>query len=156
MRTEAQAQALWLALPDISDDGLARLGIDRGIANRAGGLAWANVTTAGRAFDFDHGGIPAVVQPVWRGPAPSIECAVEHPVLADLIAWRPAEPSQWFYKWGCDSPTLGDEYVEDAHEVGPLFCHRTPLDWLRGGCRGCVLLEFAEFGNDTAKFGGAA
>ena len=145
MLTEEQAQTLWLSLPSVSDDGLARLGIDRHIANRAGGLAWSRITTAGRAFDLDPAGIPAIVQPVWRGPAPSIECAVEHPVLADLIAWRPAEPARWWYRWGCDSPTLGDEYVDDAHRhYHPLVCHPTPLDWLRAGCVGCVLLEFAE------------
>ena len=145
MMTEEQAQALWLSLPSISDVGLARLGIDRHIANRAGGLAWARITTAGRAFDFAHGGIPSVIQPVWRGPAPSIECGVEHPILADLIAWRPAEPGRWWYRWGCDTPALGDEYVDDAHRHHhPLVCHLTPLDWLRGGCRGTVLLDIAE------------
>ena len=144
MMTEEQAQTLWLSLPSVSEPGLARLGLDRHIANRAGGLAWARITTADRAFDFDHGGIPAIIQPVWRGPAPSIESGVEHPVPADLIAWRPAEPHRWYYKWGCDTPALGDEYVEDAHTAGPLYCHRTPLEWLRAGCRGTVLLEFAQ------------
>ena len=95
MMTEEQVQLLWLSLPSVSEDGLARFGIDRQIANRAGGLAWARITTAGRAFDFDHSGTPAVIQPVWRGPAPSLECGVKHPVLADLIAWRPAEPFRW-------------------------------------------------------------
>ncbi len=75
--TEERCQALWLSLPSVSDDGLARLGIDRRMANLAGGLAWGRITTAGRCFDFDRGGIPAIVQAVWRGPAPSIECGVE-------------------------------------------------------------------------------
>ncbi len=143
--TEEQAQALWLSLPSISDDGLLHLEVDRGAAARAGGLAWSRITTAGRAFDFDHAGSPAVIQPVWRGPAPSIYAGVEHPVLADLIAWRPAEPGRWWYRWGCDTPTLGDEYVDDAHQHHhPLVCHSTPLDWLRAGCVGCVLLDIAE------------
>ncbi len=144
MIDDPNLMAEFLLLPSVSDEGLARLGVDRMIANRAGGLAWARITTAGRAFDFSHDGTPAIVQPVWRGPAPSIECAVEHPILADLIAWRPAEPARWWYRWGCDTPALGDEYIEDAHALGPLFCHPTPLDWLRAGCRGAVLLEFAE------------
>ena len=144
MLTEEQAQALWLSLPPLSENGLGRIGIDRRIANRGGGLAWANVTTAGRAFDFAHDGIPSIIQPVWRGQAPSIECGVEHPILADLIAWRPTEPHRWYYKWGCDTPALGDEYVEDAHALGPLYCHLTPLDWLRSGCVGTVLLDHAE------------
>ena len=44
MMTEEQAQAVWLSLPPLSEDGLARIGIGRRIANRCGGLAWANVT----------------------------------------------------------------------------------------------------------------
>ncbi len=66
MMTEQHAQALWLSLPDISDDGLACIGIDRRIAIRAGGLGWARITTAGRGFDFDHAGTPMIIQPVWR------------------------------------------------------------------------------------------
>ncbi len=144
----------WLALPSVSDDGLACIGIDRRIANRAGGLAWARITTAGRGFDFDRGGSPAIIQGVWRGPAPSIQYGVKRPILADLIAWHPAEPLRWWYRWGCDTPTLGDEYVADAHAVGPLFCHVTPLAWLRSGCVGTVLLEFAE--HYALEFGGSA
>ncbi len=152
MTDDVNLEAEWLVLPSVSDDGLDRLGIDRRIANRAGGLAWANITTAGRGFDFAHDGIPAIIQPVLRGPAPSLECGIEHPILCDLIAWRPAEPAQWWYRWGCDTPALGDEYVEDAHTLGPLYCHRTPLDWLRSGCRGTVLLVFAEhFAFETGR-----
>ncbi len=154
MNVDPDLMAEWLSLPSVSDDGLARIGIDRRIANRCGGLAWSRTVTAGRAFDFDRGGVPAIIQPVWRGPAPSIECGVEHPILADLIAWRPAEPGRWWYRWGCDTPALGDEYVEDAHALGPLYCHLTPLDWLRSGCIGTVLLDHAE--HYAPAFGRAA
>ncbi len=137
--------ALWLTLPTLSDEGLNRLGIDRIIANRAGGLAWSHITTFGRGFDLVPAGVPAVIQPVWRGPAPSLEVGVEHPVLDDLIAWRPAEPGRWWYRWSADWPALGDSFIDDAHINGvALECHLTPLDWLRGGCRGVVLLGIAE------------
>ncbi len=56
--------AEWLVLSSVSDEGLDRLGIDRRIANRAGGLAWANITSAGRGFDFDPSGIPTIKQGV--------------------------------------------------------------------------------------------
>ena len=86
-----------------------------------------------------------MIQPVWRGPAPSIYSGVENPILDELIAWRPAEPGQWWYRWGADWPALGDHFIDDAHINGkPLNCHLTPLDWLRGGCRGCVMLGIAE------------
>ena len=136
--------ALWLTLPSISDQGPAGLGIDRRIANRAGGLAWSRITTFGRGFDLSPSGVPAVIQPCWRGAAPSIYQAVEHPVLDDLIAWRPADPSQWWYRWGASWPALGDHFIDDAHINGkPLHCHLTPLDWLLGGCRGTVMLGIA-------------
>ena len=154
MITEEQAQAFWLSLSDLSDDGLARLGIDRRIANRGGGLAYTNITTAGRGFEIDPSGTAAIIQPVWRGQAPSVECEVEYPILADMIAWRAAEPGLWWYYWDCDTPALGDEYVADAHAVGPLFCHLTPLAWLQSGCVGTVLLHFAE--HFALEFGRAA
>ncbi len=137
--------ALWLTLPSITDAGLARLGIDRIIANRAGGLAWSHITIFGRGFDLSPSGTPAVIQPVWRGPAPSMECGVDVPILDELIAWRAANPGQWWYRWDADFPALGDHYVDAAHVAGdPLTCHMTPLDWLRSGCRGTVLLGIAE------------
>jgi hypothetical protein len=144
--TSNQARlALWLTLPTLSDKGLARMGVSRMAAARAGGLAWSNITIFGRGFDLSPSGIPAVIQPVWRGPAPSIYCGVENPILEELIAWRPAEPGQWWYRWGADWPSLGDHFIDVAHLAGdPLTCHLTPLDWLRGGCRGTVMLEVAE------------
>ncbi len=137
--TSNQARlALWLTLPTISDAGLARMSVSRQAAATAGGLAWSHITTFGRGFDLSPSGIPAVIQPVWRGPAPSIYCGVENPILEELIAWRPAEPGQWWYRWGADWPALGDHYVDAAHLAGD------PLDWLRSGCRGTVLLGIAE------------
>ncbi len=94
MNVDLDLMAEWLALPSISDDGLDRLGIDRRIANRAGGLAWANITTAGRGFDFDPSGIPSIIQGVWRGPAPSIQSGVEtpYPRRPNSLAPRRARP----------------------------------------------------------------
>ena len=144
--TSNQARlVLWLTLPSISDEGLARLGIGRVIANRAGGIAWSRITTFGRCFDLSPSGVPAVIQPCWRGQAPSLVVAVENPVLDDLIAWCPADPGRWWYRWGADWSALGDPFIDDAHINGkPLDCHLTPLEWLRGGCRGCVMLGIAE------------
>ena len=136
---------LWLSLPDVSDAGLEKLGMDRHIASRAGGIAWSRIATVGRVFHIADDGTPAIIQPVWRGPAPSLDCSIEAPFLADLIAWRPCDPSRWWYRWGAASPTLGDEYVIAAHTHGrALNCKVTPLEWLRGGCRGTVLLDIAE------------
>ena len=114
-------------------------------AATAGGLAWSRITIFGRGFDLSPSGVPAVIQPVWRGCAPSIYCGVASPILDELIAWRPAEPGRWFYRWGASWPALGDHFIDAAHVDGdPLHCHLTPLDWLRGSCRGTVMLGIAE------------
>ena len=137
--------ALWLTLPTISDAGLARMSVSRLAAARAGGLAWSRITTFGRGFDLSPSGFPAVIQPVWRGPAPSLECGVENPVLDDLIAWCPADPGKWWYRWAAAWPALGDHFIDEAHMDGrPLDCHLTPLEWRRGGCRGTVMLGITE------------
>jgi hypothetical protein len=83
-----------------------------------------------------------VIQPVWAGPAPSIYQAVEHPVLADLIAWHPEEPTRWWYRIRDPGAVLGADNLELAHcEHLPISFATTPLDWLRGDCRGAVLLD---------------
>jgi hypothetical protein len=83
-----------------------------------------------------------VVQPVWAGPAPSIFQAVEHPVLFDLIAWHPSAPTQWWYRIGDPGAVLGADNLDLAHaEELPIAFAVTPLDWLTGDCRGCVLLD---------------
>ena len=79
MNVDLDLMAEWLSLPSISDDALGRLGIDRQIANRAGGLAWSRITARGRAFDFDQGGVPAIIQAVWRGQAPALSVASNTP-----------------------------------------------------------------------------
>ena len=62
-----------------------------------------------------------------------------------MIAWCPAQPGRWRYRWFASFPALGDHYIDDAHINGdPLRCHLTPLDWLRSGCRGTVMLGIAE------------
>ncbi len=86
-----------------------------------------------------------LIQPVWAGPAPSIFQAVEHPVLFDLIAWHIEEPTQWWYRIGDPGGVLGADLLDLAHaEDLPISFATTPLDWLRGDCRGAVLLDVCE------------
>ena len=86
-----------------------------------------------------------LIQPVWTGPAPSIYQAVETPQLADLLAWHPDNPTRWHYRLGTPGAALGADNLDLAHSEGwPITFELTPLDWLRGGCRGAVLLEGCE------------
>ncbi len=139
----------WLALPGIGH-GDRRLqeqqGVTREAIHRAGGMAVARIGTTGRLWMPEPTGTPTFILPVWAGPAPSIYSIIESPVLIDMIAWRPDDPSRWWYRTG-EGDTLGIDNLDLAHAEGwPISLHRTPLDWLRAGCRGAVLLDRCEAG----------
>ncbi len=124
---------------------LEQEGVTREAIYRAGGLAVARIDTTGRLWMPESTGTPAFILPVWAGPAPPIYCGVENPVLIDMIAWRPDDPARWWYRQGEVDLVLGDAHLVDAHTEGwPISLHRTPLDWLRAGCRGTVLLDHCE------------
>ena len=122
---------------------LEDLGVSREATQRAGGLGWARISTiGGRCYIPNAAGDVMIVQPVWAGPAPSIYHAVEHPVLADLIAWHLERPMRWWYRIGDPGAVLGADNLELAHVEGlPISFALTPLDWLTGNSHGAVLLD---------------
>lgn len=138
----------WLATPSLNSRQrrqLDGLGITREAEHRGGGLGWARVSTTGRLYMPSNAGDVAIIQPVWSGPAPSIYQAVETPQLADLLAWRPEEPTRWTYRLGTPGGMLGTDNLELAHSEGwPITFELTPLAWLLADCRGAVLLEVCE------------
>ena len=125
---------------------LEDLGVNREAILRAGNLGWARVTDiGGRCYSPSPAGNVMLIQPVWAGAAPSIYQAVEHPVLFDLIAWHPEDPTRWLYRIGDPGGVLGGYHLDLAHaEDLPISFATTPLDWLRGDCRGAVLLDVCE------------
>ncbi len=137
----------WLALPDIGCGDrhlLDQQGVTREAIHRAGGLAVARISTAGRLWMPVLTGTAAFILPVWNGPAPSIYQAVEHPLLIDMIAWRPDDPTRWWYRTG-DGDVLGADHLDLAHAEGwPISFATTPLEWLRGNCHGACLLGYCE------------
>lgn len=140
--------AEWLTTPILLKSQrrqLEELGVTREAIHRAGGLGWARVSTAGRVYTPSDAGDVAIIMPVWAGPAPSIYRAVEDPRLADLLAWRPEEPTRWHYRLGTPGTVLGADYLGLAHSEGwPICFALTPLAWLFGNCRGAVVLEVCE------------
>ena len=105
----------WLATPDLNSlqhKDLTALGVTQEAIHRCGGLAWARVSTVGRLYAPRGAGNVSLIQPVWAGPAPSIHQGVEHPELADLIAWPLAEPGRWFYRNGTPGAALGQEHLD--------------------------------------------
>ncbi len=137
----------WLALPDIGRGDrrlLEQRGVTREAVHRAGGLAVARIGTTGRLWMPEPTGTPAFVLPAWTGPAPSIYCGVENPVLVDMIAWSPGAPTRWWYRTG-EGAVLGVEHLDLAHVAGwPISFATTPLEWLHGNCHGACLLGYCE------------
>ena len=78
---------------------LEGLGVAREAVHRAGSLGWARVSTTKRLYMPSNAGDVAIIMPVWAGPAPSIYQAVERPLLDDLIAWHPEEPTRGITAW---------------------------------------------------------
>lgn len=63
--------------------------------------------------------------------------------LVDHVAWPVERPSEFAMAAG-RADLLGSDQVDNpASFFGgrPLFVHRTPLSWLRAGCRGVVVLD---------------
>jgi len=141
-------EAEWLATPSLHSRQrrqLEDLGVTREAIQRGGDLGWARIATVGRCYTPSHAGEVAIIQPVWAGPAPSIYQAVDHPLLVDMIAWRPEVPTRWWYRVGTPGAVLGADNLELAHaEQLPISFALTALDWLRGDCRGAVLLDICE------------
>ena len=93
----------WLATPSLNSRQrrqIEDMGVTREAVHRASGLGWSRVSTTCRLYMPSNAGDVAIIMPVWAGPAPSIYEAVEHPLLDDLIAWRPDSPERWLYRLG--------------------------------------------------------
>lgn len=137
-----------LATPDLNSRQrrqLEELGVTREARHRCGGLGWSRVSITGRLYIPSDAGDVAIIMPVWAGAAPSIYQAVEDPLLDDLIAWHPDNPTRWLYRLGTSGAVLGADNLDLAHSEGwPICFALTPLQWLRGDCRGSVLLELCE------------
>lgn len=76
-------------------------------------------------------GVPHIVLPV-----------VEDGELIDLCAFRSSQPDEWLMRVG-NGWALGLHKGIGAYMWGvPPHIFRTPLDWMRGGCRGLCVLDW--------------
>lgn len=63
--------------------------------------------------------------------------------IDDLIAWLPSDPSRWWRRHGV-ATFLNEQAVDRARCCDEsAHLHETPLDWLRVGCRGAVVIDQA-------------
>ena len=112
---------------------------------RAGYVGAARISTAGRTYTPCPSGDLAIVMGAWWGPPPSIYSGNDSPHLADLIAWKPKDPTCWWSRTGTRGLVLGeDKWTEALGTGGPVTVRRSPLGWLKANCQGVVVLDDAE------------
>ncbi len=124
---------------------LADAGVSFQAICRASYVGVERIATTGRLYMPAPDGFPVLIMAVWSPAPTSIYCAVENPVIMDLIALRLDQPSTWWRRVGEQGLVLGSNNFYLAHTEGwPINLHRTPLDWLTAGCRGACLLDHCE------------
>jgi hypothetical protein len=89
-------------------------------------------------YDSSDDGEMAIIQPV----AQCVESG--SPDVIDLVTWLPDDPAHWWLRIG-HWPLLNPDAVSDATFFGednPVVVHAMPLDFIRAGCEGVVVLQW--------------
>jgi hypothetical protein len=130
------------ALSDAQHEDFVLAGVDRlDIALGLVGAAYGSV--AGERFEPHPDGrlafcTPARIHRSLTIESPVPDSAVRVGELVDLVYWSLNHPERWAMRTGA-AECLG--LVEPQYcGPEPVAIHRRPLGWLRGGCRGLVLL----------------
>ncbi|NMM45955.1 hypothetical protein HH303_15765 [Rhodospirillaceae bacterium KN72] len=134
--------------PTSTERGRKRLG-QLGLRNLAHAVrgpqlcAVGNVRPDGKRFAIDHdGGLPALVVAAWDRPCPlddGLPGWAES--LDDLVAFSPDRPEKWWTMAGGN--ILGGFWLERASYLDePALIHDRPIDWLRAGGFGSVVLDW--------------
>ncbi len=142
---DAEFDLAWRNRTQEHREHLAAAGVTFESMLRAGDLGVARIATTGRLYMPAPNGFPVLIMAAWSPAPPSIYTAVENPVIMDLLALRLDQPETWWWRIGESGLVLGSDNLDLAHVEGrPISLHRTPLDWLRAGCRGACLLDHCE------------
>ena len=107
-------------------------------------VALDRITVRGQLYEPDpDGGFAYILAVRADNPAtpktPDPETVIADGDMVDLIAFHPAYPRRWALRVGA-AEWLGavePQYMQPA----PVRIWRSPLAWLRAGCRGLVLLS---------------
>ena len=129
LRAEALAFARERDKP--ATDWLVELGIKRDLT----GVAVLGRTCAaieGREWTPKPDGQPVVTLPIWSGNS-----------CIDILALCPVDGSRWWRRTDL-APVLGLDEIERAGFLDePLHIRQNPLEWLRAGATGVVVLDWA-------------
>lgn len=106
------------------------------------GFATIRVDATGTWFPAETGRRCAILP---DPPLPDMDSPDWPPAeLADLIAFPPDRPGEWWTRTG--SAILNAEEVDRCAFHGEsLLIHPTPMDWLRAGGQGVVILDWSAF-----------
>lgn len=116
--------------------------------SRVGLIGGAQIETDGDFFTLSSGRLHsgtseniAVILPVYDAPPAVGEHCDED--LADLLAWYPGMPDQWWQRNGM-AWALGQHLSEFSflHD-GPIHFHRSPHAWLKAAGEGVCILDKA-------------
>jgi hypothetical protein len=147
-RLEAEYLEYVRALGKADYDVLHKAGVSPWDIVVHGMVGVARMRVEGEMWWPDPEGRRAYVSPVRVHPrARLMEIATPQPwetarygVLADLVAWHPTVPDRFALRRG-DGVVLGSAPWRLSDEPSTeLQVHRSPLDWLRAGTEGVVLL----------------
>lgn len=100
------------------------------------GVAPCRFTPPPRRFRFDPDGTDAAFFEV-------VEVEDGEMVVTDLVAFDVVDPTT-FSTFEGHGVLLGADQIENPSSflgTRPLLVHRTPMAWLRAGCRGVVVLD---------------
>ena len=118
-------------------DRLAALGIApatiAGLGRHAISFGVAHIVGIEPGLYAPGDGAPHIVQPVFENWA-----------LVDLVAWQTTAPDRWLRRTGAGWALNADnaDFI-DRFGGPPVLLHATPLDWLRAGATGTVILDWS-------------
>ena len=125
----------------------------RNINAHSGLLAVCLCKRVGAHFDFDDEGVPCAIIEVYAEHLPGNE----QPTIVDLVCWPLSDPSTFITAIG-EADMLGISNMRNpATYFGgrPITVHKTPLDWIKDDCNGCVVLNKKWGGYWLSKVPGA-
>jgi len=108
----------------------------------------ARIRTDGQLWESDEAGKQAFITPVrihpaaaaWDIESPDPQRVARNGEILDLVAWHPSRPNSFALRRG-DAMVLGShERRLSDEDPGILRVHRGPLEWLKSGVDGIVLM----------------
>ena len=81
-------------------------------------------------------------EPTFAGPpAIWVPCYTRTEDLADLVCFYPQRPKRWWLRLGV-ADVLGESNFGRLFHLDPTLIHATPLDWLKAGGDGFVVIDW--------------